>query len=261
MRGAIPPHVADNPRRLLERVRRPEHGRARSGAAGDVLRALRSGASRPWSGARRRSRYPTPPIAHQLRRPTTSDQGQHPAPAASRRLAADRGPRDHAGSGLARARPPDVFLSVQRGPAIRPRSTTASPRPRELCAICSRCSGSASAIISSACARRADLESCRSATTPPPPVLADHRQGRESRRSTTASSSNPESLPSGVSLPRDLFRLTARGIAVDGRPIFSFQYHPEASPGPHAASYLFSAFRDHLRRARDQPRQPPSSAP
>jgi carbamoyl-phosphate synthase small subunit len=25
-------------------------------------------------------------------------------------------------------------------------------------------------------------------------------------------------------------------------PIFSVQYHPEASPGPHDASYLFDAF-------------------
>jgi carbamoyl-phosphate synthase small subunit len=31
-----------------------------------------------------------------------------------------------------------------------------------------------------------------------------------------------------------------RGISV---PFFSVQYHPEASPGPHDASYLFKRFR------------------
>jgi len=29
---------------------------------------------------------------------------------------------------------------------------------------------------------------------------------------------------------------------VKGRPIFSVQYHPEASPGPHDADYLFDRF-------------------
>jgi hypothetical protein len=28
-----------------------------------------------------------------------------------------------------------------------------------------------------------------------------------------------------------------------GLPFFSVQYHPEASPGPHDASYLFSRFK------------------
>ena len=37
--------------------------------------------------------------------------------------------------------------------------------------------------------------------------------------------------------------------AVEGKPVFSVQYHPEASPGPHDASYLFARFREHLRKA------------
>jgi carbamoyl-phosphate synthase small subunit len=28
------------------------------------------------------------------------------------------------------------------------------------------------------------------------------------------------------------------------KPVFSVQYHPEASPGPHDASYLFDEFVD-----------------
>jgi carbamoyl-phosphate synthase small subunit len=62
---------------------------------------------------------------------------------------------------------------------------------------------------------------------------------------------DPASLPSGVVVTHDnLFDHSVEGIAVDGRPIFSVQYHPEASPGPHDASYLFARFRDHLVRAR-----------
>jgi carbamoyl-phosphate synthase small subunit len=32
------------------------------------------------------------------------------------------------------------------------------------------------------------------------------------------------------------------GMEVSGAPAFSVQYHPEAGPGPHDASYLFRQF-------------------
>ncbi|MDP7611759.1 MAG: hypothetical protein QGH62_04860, partial [Nitrospinaceae bacterium] len=35
---------------------------------------------------------------------------------------------------------------------------------------------------------------------------------------------------------------TLEGIAHKKLPVFAVQYHPEASPGPHDASYLFDAF-------------------
>lgn len=35
---------------------------------------------------------------------------------------------------------------------------------------------------------------------------------------------------------------TVAGIALKNKPVFSVQYHPEASPGPHDASYLFDQF-------------------
>ncbi len=58
-------------------------------------------------------------------------------------------------------------------------------------------------------------------------------------------------LPSGVHVTHEnLFDHSNEGIAVEGKPIFSVQYHPEASPGPHDAGYLFARFRDHLRKAR-----------
>jgi len=31
---------------------------------------------------------------------------------------------------------------------------------------------------------------------------------------------------------------------VAGKPVFSVQYHPEASPGPQDSFYLFERFRD-----------------
>jgi carbamoyl-phosphate synthase small subunit len=32
------------------------------------------------------------------------------------------------------------------------------------------------------------------------------------------------------------------GIRVKGKPAFSVQYHPEATPGPHDSRYLFDEF-------------------
>lgn len=48
---------------------------------------------------------------------------------------------------------------------------------------------------------------------------------------------------------------TVAGLAHKTLPIFSVQYHPEASPGPHDADYLFSKFVQTMRDYRDQ-RQP-----
>ena len=51
------------------------------------------------------------------------------------------------------------------------------------------------------------------------------------------------SLPAGVAVShRSLFDGSVEGLAVAGRPVFSVQYHPEASPGPQDAHYLFERF-------------------
>ena len=52
-----------------------------------------------------------------------------------------------------------------------------------------------------------------------------------------------DSLPKGiVETHTSLFDGSLEGIAVDGRKIFSVQYHPEASPGPQDSHYLFDRF-------------------
>jgi carbamoyl-phosphate synthase small subunit len=39
-----------------------------------------------------------------------------------------------------------------------------------------------------------------------------------------------------------LFDGSLQGIALTDKPAFSFQGHPEASPGPHDLEYLFDRF-------------------
>jgi carbamoyl-phosphate synthase small subunit len=52
-----------------------------------------------------------------------------------------------------------------------------------------------------------------------------------------------ESLPAGVSVTHSsLFDGSVEGLRVAGKPIFSVQYHPESSPGPHDSAYLFDEF-------------------
>jgi carbamoyl-phosphate synthase small subunit len=54
---------------------------------------------------------------------------------------------------------------------------------------------------------------------------------------------DPESLPANLRTTHvSLFDGSLQGIARTDAPAFSFQGHPEASPGPHDVSYLFDRF-------------------
>ena len=54
---------------------------------------------------------------------------------------------------------------------------------------------------------------------------------------------DPATLPSNLrSTHVSLFDGSLQGIARTDAPAFSFQGHPEASPGPHDVSYLFDRF-------------------
>ena len=54
---------------------------------------------------------------------------------------------------------------------------------------------------------------------------------------------DPASLPANVKPTHvSLFDNSLEGLKVEGKPIFSVQYHPEASPGPRDSHYLFDRF-------------------
>jgi carbamoyl-phosphate synthase small subunit len=59
---------------------------------------------------------------------------------------------------------------------------------------------------------------------------------------------NAATLPKGVTETHvSLFDGSNCGIALDGRPVFSVQHHPEASPGPQDSHYLFQRFFNMIR--------------
>jgi carbamoyl-phosphate synthase small subunit len=61
-----------------------------------------------------------------------------------------------------------------------------------------------------------------------------------------------ESLPKNVAQTHvSLFDGSNCGIALNDRPVFSVQYHPEASPGPRDSHYLFTRFVDMMRQAKN----------
>ncbi len=58
-----------------------------------------------------------------------------------------------------------------------------------------------------------------------------------------------QTLPAGVIETHvSLFDGSNCGIRLDGRPVFSVQYHPEASPGPQDSYYLFERFAEAMDR-------------
>ncbi|MGH9257544.1 MAG: glutamine-hydrolyzing carbamoyl-phosphate synthase small subunit [Vicinamibacterales bacterium] len=60
---------------------------------------------------------------------------------------------------------------------------------------------------------------------------------------------DPDSLPADVRVTHlNLYDGTVEGFRHTTKPIFSVQYHPEASPGPHDADYLFEQFLDAMEK-------------
>ena len=61
-----------------------------------------------------------------------------------------------------------------------------------------------------------------------------------------------ESMPTDVTITHlNLNDRTVAGMRHNTLPVFSVQYHPEASPGPHDADYLFQKFVDAMRKAKE----------
>jgi carbamoyl-phosphate synthase small subunit len=60
---------------------------------------------------------------------------------------------------------------------------------------------------------------------------------------------DPGSLPADVTVThQNLYDGTVEGFRHTTKPIFSVQYHPEASPGPHDADYLFRQFVESMEK-------------
>ena len=177
-------------------------------------------------------------------------QGEHPARARRARGAADRRCRRAPRPARCLALPVDGVV-LSNGPGDpEPLTGIIDERPRAGRGRRAGASGSAWGTSSSASPWAAAPSSSSSATTAATSRCATWAPARSrSPARTTASRSIPTRCPACCAVTQlNLNDGTVEGFAVDGRPVFSVQYHPEAAPGPHDASRLFDRFLDAVAR-------------
>jgi carbamoyl-phosphate synthase small subunit len=73
---------------------------------------------------------------------------------------------------------------------------------------------------------------------------------------------DPKTLPETVEQTHvSLFDGSNCGLQIKDKPVFSVQYHPEASPGPEDSHYLFERFVNLMRARKGQPSKPERKSP
>jgi carbamoyl-phosphate synthase small subunit len=73
---------------------------------------------------------------------------------------------------------------------------------------------------------------------------------------------DPKTLPASVEQTHvSLFDGSNCGLQIKDKPVFSVQYHPEASPGPEDSHYLFERFVNLMRTRKGQPTKPERKSP
>ncbi len=250
MRGVLTTERSRRRRRCVaELARLPVDGRPRPGRRGHLRSALRA------RRQRRRRRRAAASAVYRLRR-----QGQHPALARRPRRAARRCCR----RAPARARCLRPRRRRRRALERPRRSRAAHRRSSTPCASSStparRSSASASATSCSGWRWAAGRSSSSSATTAAISRCVDLATGKVAITSQNHGFAvDPDSLPASCRVTEvNLNDGTVEGFAVDGRPVFSVQYHPEAAPGPHDAAPLFDLFLRSLPDARPAAVSPPA---
>jgi carbamoyl-phosphate synthase small subunit len=67
---------------------------------------------------------------------------------------------------------------------------------------------------------------------------------------------DPKTLPASVEQTHvSLFDGSNCGLQIKDKPVFSVQYHPEASPGPEDSHYLFERFVNLMRARKGLPKR------
>ena len=190
-----------------------------------------------------RETRPLPPIRFRDRRLRLWDEGKYPAAASAEWLRRHRRSRDDDGGRVLAHNPDGVFLSngpgdpVARPTRMNPFADLMGKKP-----IFGICLGH----------QVLGLRVWRSTFK----LKFGHRGGNQpvkicARGKVAITSQNhgfavdPESLPQDMEVTHvNLNDGTVEGMRHRELPIFSVQYHPEAAPGPHDASYFFSQFAE-----------------
>jgi carbamoyl-phosphate synthase small subunit len=149
-------------------------------------------------------------------------------------------------------KPDGIFLSNGPGdPAAT--GEYAVPVIQNLIKTESRSSASASATRCWPCRRRQDRKDAPGPSRRQPPGQGPHhRQGRD-RLDEPRFRRRYQSLPEGVEETHiSLFDGSNCGLRLTGKPVFSVQHHPEASPGPQDSHYLFRRFVNLLREKKGE---------